>query len=181
MMEDLFTGRRRIPRGYLLLIPAVAFLVVLGSATYKRADVPTVGERVPDFSASLLEGEGSLGLSDLAGKPAVMNFWASWCAPCEDEAPLFKRAYEEYGDRIAFLGIDIRDARSDAIAFVDEYDLDYPSIRDEGMSIYADYGLTGQPETFFIDAEGVLVEHVAGPVDEAGLFQLLDVLVRRDA
>jgi cytochrome c biogenesis protein CcmG/thiol:disulfide interchange protein DsbE len=180
-MEELFTGQRRIPKGYLLLIPAIAFLVVLGSATYERADIPVAGERVPDFSAPLLVGKGSLSLGDLAGKPVVMNFWASWCGPCKDEAPLFKRAYEEYGGRIAFLGVDIRDARSDALEFVAEYDLDYPSIRDEGMTIYADYGLTGQPETFFIDSEGILVEHVAGPVDEDGLFQLLDVLVRRDA
>jgi cytochrome c biogenesis protein CcmG/thiol:disulfide interchange protein DsbE len=180
-MEELFTGRRRIPRGYLLLIPAVGFLVVLGSATYKRTDVPVPGKKVPDFSAPLLVGEGSLGLSDLEGKPAVINFWASWCGPCEDEAPLFRRAHDEYGDRIAFVGIDIRDARSDALEFIAEHGLDYPSVRDEGMSIYADYGLTGQPETFFVDAEGVLVEHVPGPVDEDTLFQLLDVLVRRDA
>ena len=180
-MEELFTGRRRIPRGYLLLVPAVGFLVVLGSATYKRADVPVAGDRVPDFSAPLLEGEGSLALSDLDGRPAVVNFWASWCGPCEDEAPLFKQAYEEYGDRIAFLGIDIRDARSDALEFVAEHDLDYPSVRDEDMAIYADYGLTGQPETFFIDSEGILVEHVAGPVDDDTLFQILEVLIRRDA
>ena len=180
-MEELFSRNRTIPRGLFILVPAVAFLIVLGMGTYARVDVPTAGKQVPDFTAPLLGGEGDLALSDLAGKPVVLNFWASWCGPCKDEAPLFKRAHAEYGDRIAFLGVDIRDALSDALEFVEAYGLTYPSVRDEGMRIYADYGLTGQPETFFIDAEGVLVEHVAGPVDEDGLFQMLDVLVRRDA
>ena len=180
-MEELFSRERTIPRGFLVLIPIVAFLIILGMGTYKRVDVPTPGKKVPDFTAPLLAGDGELSLSDLSGKPVVLNFWASWCIPCEDEAPLFERAHEEYGDRIAFLGVDIRDARSDALEFVERYGLSYPSVRDEGMRVYADYGLTGQPETFFIDADGVLVEHVAGPVDEAGLFQILDVLVRRDA
>ncbi|MEA2451838.1 MAG: cytochrome c biosis protein CcmG, thiol:disulfide interchange protein DsbE [Actinomycetota bacterium] len=180
-MEELFSRDRKLPKGMLILVPAVAFLIIIGMGTYKRTDVPTAGKTVPNFTAPLLVGDGDLSLASLRGKPVVMNFWASWCAPCEDEAPLFKRAYEEYGDRITFLGVDIRDAHSDALEFVDDFDLDYPSVRDEGMEVYADYGLTGQPETFFIDANGVLVEHVAGPVDEAGLFQLLDVLVRRDA
>lgn len=180
-MEELFSRDRKIPRGLLILVPVVGLLIILGSATYQRTDIPVVGAAVPDFSAPLLVGDGTLALSDLRGKPVVVNFWASWCPPCKDEAPLFEAAYEEYGDRISFLGVDIRDARSDALEFVEEYGLDYPSVRDEGMKIYADYGLTGQPETYFIDAEGVLVEHVAGPVDEEKLSQVIDVLLRRDA
>ena len=180
MIEDVLAGRKRLPVGYLFLIPVVGLLVVLGTATYQKDHVPNPGEKVPDFSGPLMDG-GELGLADLRGKPAVLNFWASWCGPCEDEAPLLQQAYEEYGDRIAFLGIDIRDARSDAEEFIETHGLTYPSIRDETMEIYADFGLTGQPETFFIDPEGVLVRHVPGPVTEESLFQVLDVLVRRDA
>lgn len=175
------TNTTTTPRALLFLAPVVVVLVVLGIATYKKADVPQVGERVPDFNAELLGDEGSLALSDLRGTPVVINFWASWCGPCEDEAPLFKRAHETYGDRIAFLGVDIKDARTDALEFVSRHGLEYPSVRDETREIYAAYGLTGQPETFFVDAEGILVEHVAGPVDEAQLFDTLDILVRRDA
>ena len=180
-MEELFSRDRQIPRGMLILVPAVAFLVILGIGTYKRTDVPTAGKAVPDFTAPLLVGDGEMTMSDLEGKPVVLNFWASWCAPCKDEAPILQAAHERYGDRITFLGIDIRDARSDALEFVQEYGLTYPSVRDEGMHVYADYGLTGQPETFFIDADGILVEHVPGPVDEESLFQAIDVLLRRDA
>jgi cytochrome c biogenesis protein CcmG, thiol:disulfide interchange protein DsbE len=180
-MEELFSRDRRVPRGLLILVPAVAFLIILGLGTYKRTDVPVAGEAVPDFTAPLLVGDGELTMSDLEGKPVVLNFWASWCAPCKDEAPLLQAAHERYGDRITFLGVDIRDAMSDALEFVDEYGLTYTSVRDEGMHVYADYGLTGQPETFFIDADGILVEHVPGPVDEESLFQAIDVLLRRDA
>lgn len=178
---DRTTTSPKTSRLALVTLPVLALLVILGIATYKRGNAPEIGEPVPDFTAELLEGEGEVSLDDLRGKPAVINFWASWCAPCEDEAPLFKRAHEEYGDRISFLGIDIKDARPDAIAFVERYDLEYPSVRDETQRIYAAFGLTGQPETFFIDAEGVLVEHVAGPVEEDSLFDTLDILVRRDA
>ena len=171
----------RSGRALLILVPAIAFLIVLGVGTFRAGSKPTVGERVPDFSAPLLDGEGTLSSADLRGKPVVMNFWASWCAPCEDEAPLLRDAFETFGDEINFVGIDIRDARSDALAFVAEYGLDYPSVRDEDQAIYEDYGLTGQPETFFIDAEGVLVEHVAGPLDGERLGELIDLLRRRDA
>ncbi|MEA2516596.1 MAG: cytochrome c biosis protein CcmG, thiol:disulfide interchange protein DsbE [Actinomycetota bacterium] len=183
-MEELFSRDRTIPKGMLILAPAVIFLIVIGMGTYKRSDVPTAGKEVPSFSAPLLVADGQgdrFGSEDLAGKPYFLNFWASWCAPCEDEAPLLDRAYEEYGDRIGFLGIDIRDARSDALEFVTDHGLGYPSIRDEDMRIYATFGLTGQPESFFVDADGVLVKHVPGPVTEEMLFQTLDVLVRRDA
>lgn len=180
-MEELFSRDRQIPRGLLILVPLVALLIILGIGTYKRTDVPTAGKAVPDFTAPLLSEDGELTMSDLEGKPVVLNFWASWCAPCKDEAPFLQAAHERYGDRITILGVDIRDARSDALEFVDEYGITYPSVRDEGMRVYADYGLTGQPETFFIDAKGILVEHVPGPVDEEGLFQAIDVLLRRDA
>ncbi len=180
-MEELFSRERNIPKGYLLLVPIVGFLVVIGTATYKQSNAPQPGEPVPDFTAPLLIGEGDLALADLEGKPVVINFWASWCGPCKHEAPLLKEAHERYGDRIEFLGIDIRDARSDALEFVETYDLDYTHVRDEDMRIYASYGLTGQPETFFVDDEGILVEHVAGPIEEDGLFRILDTLVARSA
>ncbi len=165
----------------LILVPAVAFLVVIGLGTFRSGAAPRPGERVPEFSAPLLVGDGSLSLSELEGKPVVLNFWASWCGPCKDEAPLLREAFDVYGRRIHFIGVDIRDGRSDALAFVAEHGLDYPSVRDEGQTIYQDYGLTGQPETFFIDSEGVLVEHVAGPLEAERLGELIDLLLRRDA
>jgi cytochrome c biogenesis protein CcmG/thiol:disulfide interchange protein DsbE len=172
------SARRRGTRAFLLLVPALAFLAVLGFGVARRPGPPQVGERAPDFTAPRLQG-GSFSLSDRRGVPVVVNFWASWCVPCAEEAPLLRRAAADYRGRVAFVGVDIKDARSDALAFARRHDLDYTLVRDRG-DIAPRYGLTGQPETFFVDDEGVVVEHVAGPVFEQDLYALLDVLVARD-
>ena len=179
-MDAPMPSRSRLAiRLSLLLIPAVAFLLLLTIPSLRRG-VPQPGDAAPAFSAPLLTGGGTLALEDLEGKPVVLNFWASWCAPCEDEAPLLKDAHRAYGDDISFVGVNIKDARSDALAFDEEWDLDYPDVRDEGSEIFRAYGLTGQPETFFIDSEGTIVEHVNGPIpDAATLSQLLETLVSR--
>lgn len=153
--------------------PALAFVALLAGGLARRPGPPGPGERAPAFEAPLLGGGGTLALGDLAGRPVVLNFWASWCVPCEDEAPMLRAAHERYGDEIAFVGVNIRDARSDALAFVERYGLGFPNVRDEGLEIYSAYGLTGQPETFFIGADGRIVEHVPGPLLEGDLEELL--------
>ena len=89
-------------------------------------------------------------------------------------------AYRVYGKRVAFVGVDSHDAYSDALKFVSEHDVPYSSVRDLDASIYTHYGLTGQPESFLIDASGTIVTHVNGPfLDQEDLFQQLDTLVSR--
>jgi cytochrome c biogenesis protein CcmG, thiol:disulfide interchange protein DsbE len=167
-------------RAVLLLAPAVAFLSLLVFGVVRRADAPQVGEPAPLFTAPRLDGDGTFSLSEAQGTPVLLNFWASWCVPCRDEAPLFRRAARQYRGRVSFVGVDIKDSRSDAIAFARRHELDYTLVRDLG-AIAPRYGLTGQPETFFIDSSGVIVEHVPGPVFEDDLYALLDILVARDA
>jgi cytochrome c biogenesis protein CcmG/thiol:disulfide interchange protein DsbE len=179
--EDQRPPRSRWLRTSLIVLPAVIFVGLLAVAVADKKGPPQPGDMAPTFEAELLMGGGELASSDLKGKPAVINFWASWCAPCEDEAPLLREAAERYGDRITFLGVDILDARSDAIAFAEKHGLDYLHVRDTDRGIYDSFGLTGQPETFFIDEEGRIVEHVPGPVFEESFFQLLDLLVARSA
>ena len=181
VMTDPALERRRPRRGKLLwaLIPAAAFVALLTVAAFGEGSPPAPGDPAPDFEAGLLDEPGTLSLRELRGKPVVLNFWASWCPPCYDEAPLLRRAHEEYGSRVAFVGVNIKDARADALRFDREMNLRYPDVRDESLDIYDDYGLTGQPETFFIDDEGTVVEHVNGPLTEDVLFSLLDILVAR--
>jgi cytochrome c biogenesis protein CcmG/thiol:disulfide interchange protein DsbE len=139
-------------------------------------------EKLPPSFLLLSSRKGSeFGLDDFRGTPVVLNFWASWCGPCEEEAPFLSSAAKEYEDRVQFVGINIKDAYDDAVKFVETHDLDYVHVRDENLSIYDDYGLTGQPESFFIDGDGVLVEHVPGPLFEDDLYRILDVLVARNA
>jgi peroxiredoxin len=93
---------------------------------------------------------------------------------------MLRRAHDAFGDEVAFIGIDIRDSRPDALEFVDRHGLDYVHVRDEQLAIYRDYGLTGQPESFLIDADGDVVQHVQGPfASEADLFALLEEVVAR--
>jgi cytochrome c biogenesis protein CcmG/thiol:disulfide interchange protein DsbE len=171
---------RRGTRALLLLVPALAFIGLLAFGVARRAEPPTVGEPAPGFTAPRLDGSGSFSLSEADGSPVLLNFWASWCVPCRDEATLFRRAATQYRGRVRFVGVDIKDSRSDAIAFAKRHGLDYTLVRDRG-DIAPRYGLTGQPETFFIDSSGVVVEHIPGPVFEDDLYALLDVLVARDA
>jgi cytochrome c biogenesis protein CcmG/thiol:disulfide interchange protein DsbE len=115
--------------------------------------------------------DGRVDLSELRGRPVVINFWASWCIPCRDEAPILNASARAHAGDVVFLGIDVQDLRRDALAFSREFDTPYVSVRDRGNSTYEDYGLTGVPETYYLDAGGRIVAHAPGPISRATLEQ----------
>ncbi len=106
---------------------------------------------------------------ELRGYPVVVNFWASWCGPCKDEAPRFAASAREHAGKVVFLAIDVQDLESDARSFLERFATPYVSVRDGGGSTYDDYGLTGLPETYWIDARGRVVSHYAGEVSRGRL------------
>jgi cytochrome c biogenesis protein CcmG/thiol:disulfide interchange protein DsbE len=116
---------------------------------------------------------------ELRGRPVVLNFWASWCIPCRDEAPILNASAREHAGDVVFLGINIQDLRPDALAFSREFDTPYVSVRDRGNRTYEDYGLTGVPESYFLDATGRIVIHIPGPVSRRTLEQAIAELPQR--
>ena len=130
-----------------------------------------------DFTLELIEGE-TLKLSDLTGQVVMVDFWASWCAPCRHEAPVLEQTYRDYAGReVEFIGVNIWDLPDNAPAYVDDFDITYPTGVDADGAIAIDYGVKGIPEKFFIDKTGVVRQKFVGPMSAETLRQTLDELL----
>lgn len=139
---------------------------------------PQIGGEVPDFAFTTLDG-GSMDLSANRGEVVVVNFFASWCAPCRQEAAALEETWRDYqGQGVQFYGIAYQDADSSAKAFLDEFNVSYPSTVDTTNRTARDYGVTGVPETFVIDREGKLVQHFLGPITKAQLAQEIELALK---
>jgi cytochrome c biogenesis protein CcmG/thiol:disulfide interchange protein DsbE len=121
----------------------------------------------PAFTLPRIDTTGDLAFASLKGKAVVVNFWASWCLPCKDEAPFLQKTYEKYREQgLVVLGVDAQDFRQDAKRFMRRFGITYPVVYDGEGSTLAKWGVTGFPETFFVDRQGRLVgERIAGGVD----------------
>lgn len=162
------------------------FLALMGIGV-TRAQQGTVqpGYKVPDFSLTLFSGyeynnQSEVKISDLRGKVAFINLWASWCKPCEQEAPVLEEAWRYYqsSGKVVFLGVDYVDTEPEARNFLKKFDNTYPNGPDIGTRISQLFRIQGVPETFIIDANGVLRHVKIGPfltVDE--IRDLIDPLL----
>jgi cytochrome c biogenesis protein CcmG, thiol:disulfide interchange protein DsbE len=128
---------------------------------------PLIGRPAPEWTLTTLDGE-TLGSADLAGRPYVVNFWASWCGPCVDEHPVLTGTHEELGDELAMVGVLYQDDPDDARAFLARYgSTGYDHVVDEGGRLAIDFGVTGPPESYFVDATGIVRAKQFGPLNEA--------------
>lgn len=160
-----------------LLAGILIFAGVIGLALLKqRQSQPTSGP-APSFELTTFDGQ-TLRLEDLRGQIVVLNFWASWCGPCRDEAPALQTAWENYRDKgVIILGVAYADVDSQSLEFIDEYGMTYLNAPDNGTRISSEYHITGVPETFFIDQNGEIVTTRLLPIEAEDLNGILDLML----
>ena len=122
--------------------------------------------RAPLFTLKRIGRPGDLALASLRGKAVVVNFWASWCRPCKEELPVLEQTWQRYRNQgLVVVGVDAQDFTTDAKRFASRYGITYPIVHDAPGSTVDRYGVTGFPETFFVDRRGRLVgAHISGSI-----------------
>lgn len=163
---------RPLHRRLLVIVPALVLIGLIGYGITTQVE-PKVAEggTAPEFELPLLDGSGRLSSHDLRGRPVVVNFFASWCLPCREEAPLLERLSRKYEGEIVFVGVNVQgglpptllDSQKGAEEFVEEFGITYPVVVDEdGVLAESLMDFYGLPQTFFIDHEWVFAGAEAG-------------------
>jgi cytochrome c biogenesis protein CcmG/thiol:disulfide interchange protein DsbE len=172
------TGRIIVITVGLLLLLGFFGIVAVNLQNIESSDL--AGRPAPDFTLPLFDqfdGE-EITLSDLRGQVVLVNFWASWCVECYKEADLLEQAWRDYqDDGVVFIGVDYLDTEKEGLAYMEKYNITYPSGPDIGDKISKDYAITGVPETFIIDQNGNIAHVQIGPITKAQLYGLLDKLL----
>jgi cytochrome c biogenesis protein CcmG, thiol:disulfide interchange protein DsbE len=172
----LFTLFGVSARALVVTLAALALIALLtfGLLTQGAASLEP-GDDAPDAELPVLGSDETRSISDYRGDWLLANFWASWCTPCRDESPTLQRFSERQNGEVVVLGIDTQDLSDDAMAFVDEFELTYPMLRDPDTEepLSDDYGSTGLPESFLIDPEGQVAVICRGPVTAEDLEEVV--------
>ncbi len=157
--------------GFVVLGAVIAaFLVLLAvglankSPVTGKSGLTRVGKPAPVFVLPRVGG-GEIDLADFSGEPMVINFWASWCPPCRQEALVLEDAWRAHVDDVQFVGVDIQDADADAEAYLAEFNITYPNGLDRHGRVTVDYGVIGLPVTFFVNEAGIVERRWVGAIN----------------
>jgi len=165
----------------LLAILWIALLTPATGSNSTRVSDPLVGKPAPDFTLAALNKQAgpAIHLADLKGKLVVINFWASWCDPCREEAPLLQAEWRRAQPQgVIFIGIDFQDSQSSGLNFLQQHGITYANVVDPNGATGINYGVTGVPETFFIDRRGVIVNTVRSEITAQLLQSNVALLLR---
>ncbi len=163
-------GKRRLTLGWgLAFLTVLVLLVLMALMLHRTQQGPIgIGDPVPDFTLTTFEGQ-QIRLSELRGKVVVLNFWASWCKPCEQEAADLESSWRQYQDsgEVIFLGVNYVDTEPEAKGYLAKFDITYPNGPDLRTRISQEFRIRGVPETYFIDQDGNLADAQIGPFSSA--------------
>lgn len=163
--------------GALVTTPLILLLVLNLGRNPSAIKSPLIQKPAPDVRVVNLEGGAALQLSALKGRPVVVNFWATWCVPCVQEHAALSAGAARNRD-VSFMGVVYEDTADNARAFLQQRGAAYNSYEDTGGKAAIAFGVYGVPETFFLDAKGVIVDKYVGPLDDFTLSEKL-AAVRR--
>lgn len=166
---------------------ALIIILAIAGAAYQylsrtfNPDAPQIAKKVAATDFNFVDKDGNeVKLSDYFGKPIILNFWASWCGPCQREMPHFEKAYPEYKDDITFLIVDLADGIHESTdsgkAFIKESGYTFPVYFDTKSEGAIAYGITSIPTTFFIDKDGNIVSKYQGSLTEKKLLDRIEMI-----
>jgi cytochrome c biogenesis protein CcmG/thiol:disulfide interchange protein DsbE len=176
-------GKRQTHRIHFRLSKLIIFgfvfglLALLGWGLVQVNSSQVDAGMAPDFTITSFEGE-TITLSDLRGQVVIINFWASWCPPCREEAPYLEATWRKYQDQgVVFIGVDYVDTEKEALAYIEEFGITYFNGPDLGTRISQDYRMDGVPETYYVAKNGELRGVKIGPLAPPELDEKIEELL----